>query len=56
MNLSFILKSEIGSRLQSPLDSDEDVKDIVLKEEDFEEDDEENSFDIESDQYEDCNS
>ena len=54
MNLSFILQSEIGSRLQSPQDSDVDVDDMVLREEDIDDGDEEDSFEIE-DQYE-CDS
>lgn len=51
MNLSFILQSEIGSRLQSPQDSDVDVDDMVLREEEIDDADEEDSFEIE-DQYE----
>jgi hypothetical protein len=55
MNLSFILQSEIGSRLQSPENSDEggdvDLDDMVFREEEIDEGDEEDSFEIE-DQYE----
>ena len=54
MNLSFILQSEIGSRLQSPQHSDVDVDDMVLRDEDIDDGDEEDSFEIE-DQYE-CDS